>query len=431
MVDKVIVCDTSGRESPPSLAEDLSIRRFVTQNGSVLTVFPFQAPPSLPAPKIFRCQFCEITFKSVHETSNHIKTIHLEPQEETFVEVQSITFVAGFPSTTCKSCGISFLSFNLLRSHCSSLHNDRKNIFSCVKCNNDFSSFDRFAFYSCKFKNFIPFYKPFRCNVCDDAFRTRLIHRNLINAEFKKFQLKWKNCIAFGADNTNSTAGRNKGVLGLFKMKQSNLKFIGCPCNLTHLAAQKATNSLAVDVESEANDHPTPVDFLHRTRMLLAELMFVMCGNANYEPDDDIILESTQIISQTNEDCLDLVIEEPSWIAQKHRKIGMIWSSTVPPTWQATFQKNLFRKSTLNSANQIYISNAATATNILLSFKELERSPTTTRRIQLCMDMNMIAKEYVCPACGEKMVLTERDGSDGYSWFVQSLVRMLIMLEGP
>ncbi|GBM43269.1 hypothetical protein AVEN_190102-1, partial [Araneus ventricosus] len=57
--------------------------------------------------------------------------------------------------------------------------------------------------------------------------------------------------------------------------------------------------------------------------------MFAMCGNANYEPDDNIILESTQIISQTDEDCLDLVIDEPSWLAQKHRKIGMIWSSTV------------------------------------------------------------------------------------------------------
>ncbi|GBN46909.1 hypothetical protein AVEN_57579-1 [Araneus ventricosus] len=31
-----------------------------------------------------------------------------------------------------------------------------------------------------------------------------------------------------------------------------------------------------------------------RTRMLLAELMFAMCGNANYEPDDNIILESTK-----------------------------------------------------------------------------------------------------------------------------------------
>ncbi|GBO13929.1 hypothetical protein AVEN_236610-1, partial [Araneus ventricosus] len=111
-----------------------------------------------------------------------------------------------------------------------------------------------------------------------------------------------------------------------------------------------------------------------RTRMLLAELMFAMCRNANYEPDDDIILESTQIIPQTDEDGLDLVVDEPSWIAQKHRKIGIIWSSTVPLMWQATFQKYLFRKSTVNSANQIYASNAATATYILLSFKEFANS---------------------------------------------------------
>ncbi|GBN72067.1 hypothetical protein AVEN_19977-1 [Araneus ventricosus] len=32
------------------------------------------------------------------------------------------------------------------------------------------------------------------------------------------------------------------------------------------------------------------------------------------------------------------------------------------------------------------------------------------------MSMNMIAKVYVCPTCGEKMVLTGRDGLDGYSW---------------
>ncbi|GBM14410.1 hypothetical protein AVEN_246578-1 [Araneus ventricosus] len=112
-----------------------------------------------------------------------------------------------------------------------------------------------------------------------------------------------------------------------------------------------------------------------RTRMLLAELMFAMCGNANYEPDDNIILESTQIIPQTDEYCLDLVIDEPSWIAQKHRKIGMIWSSTCHLCGRLHFKKN-FRKSTVNSANQIYASNATTATIIFLSFKEFANSKT-------------------------------------------------------
>ncbi|GBO37393.1 hypothetical protein AVEN_181922-1 [Araneus ventricosus] len=36
--------------------------------------------------------------------------------------------------------------------------------------------------------------------------------------------------------------------------------------------------------------------------------------------------------------------------------------------------------------------------------------------IDWCMEMNMNTKEYVCLTCGMKMVLTERNGSDGYSW---------------
>ncbi|GBO29801.1 hypothetical protein AVEN_188023-1 [Araneus ventricosus] len=42
--------------------------------------------------------------------------------------------------------------------------------------------------------------------------------------------------------------------------------------------------------------------------------------------------------------------------------------------------------------------------------------------IEWCMGMDMIAKEYVCPTCGEKMVLTEKNCSDGYAWVCQILV---------
>ncbi|GBN69776.1 hypothetical protein AVEN_147248-1 [Araneus ventricosus] len=48
--------------------------------------------------------------------------------------------------------------------------------------------------------------------------------------------------------------------------------------------------------------------------MLLAEGMFVMCDNSNVEANDDIILESTQIIPQTDEDCQELVIDESTTI---------------------------------------------------------------------------------------------------------------------
>ncbi|GBN14139.1 hypothetical protein AVEN_212632-1 [Araneus ventricosus] len=113
-----------------------------------------------------------------------------------------------------------------------------------------------------------------------------------------------------------------------------------------------------------------------RTRLLLAELMFAMCGNANYEPDDNIILESTHIIPQTDEDCLDLVIDEPSWIcpeAQENWDDLELNSATYVAGY---ISKKLFRKSTVNSANQIYASNAATATIIFLSFKEFANSKT-------------------------------------------------------
>ncbi|GBN09764.1 hypothetical protein AVEN_84551-1 [Araneus ventricosus] len=112
-----------------------------------------------------------------------------------------------------------------------------------------------------------------------------------------------------------------------------------------------------------------------RTRML-AELMFAMCGNANYEPDDNIILESTHVIPQTEEDCLDLVIDEPSWIcpeAQENWDDLDLNSATYVAGY---ISKKLFRKSTVNSANQIYASNAATATIIFLSFKEFANLKT-------------------------------------------------------
>ncbi|GBM10882.1 hypothetical protein AVEN_42136-1 [Araneus ventricosus] len=42
--------------------------------------------------------------------------------------------------------------------------------------------------------------------------------------------------------------------------------------------------------------------------------------------------------------------------------------------------------------------------------------------IDWCMEMNLIAKEYVCPTCGAKMILTNRYGSDGYSWVCRKFV---------
>ncbi|GBN38092.1 hypothetical protein AVEN_221612-1, partial [Araneus ventricosus] len=119
--------------------------------------------------------------------------------------------------------------------------------------------------------------------------------------------------------------------------------------------------------------------FSQRTRMLLAEGMFVMCGNANCEPDDDIILESTQIIPQTDEDCLELVIDESATImdcpeAQEN------WDDLELNS--AAYVAGYISKKSLQKINCELCranicqerSNTATVANIFLTFKEFADS---------------------------------------------------------
>ncbi|GBM82206.1 hypothetical protein AVEN_69150-1, partial [Araneus ventricosus] len=112
--------------SPPSLKEDLSIQRFVTNNSSVIVIFPFtqQAHTSSPShiTYINRCHFCERTFSNEKALSRHISSVHLHAGEESFIEVQSITFVTQHPTASCGTCGISFISSSLLEGHCLQNH---------------------------------------------------------------------------------------------------------------------------------------------------------------------------------------------------------------------------------------------------------------------------------------------------------------------
>ncbi|GBN77617.1 hypothetical protein AVEN_217882-1, partial [Araneus ventricosus] len=160
--------------SPPSLEEDLSIKRFVTKNGSFVTVFPLQRPLSLPTASTIRCPFCEVPFSNETDMSLHVHMVHLNPEEESFVEVQTITFLTGLPSPRCGSCHIAFLTVNQLMKHCSSVHNNSGNIFTCEKCNKDFSSANAFAAHDCKFKTILPAIYPFICDSCGVSFETRL-----------------------------------------------------------------------------------------------------------------------------------------------------------------------------------------------------------------------------------------------------------------
>ncbi|GBO20638.1 hypothetical protein AVEN_238632-1 [Araneus ventricosus] len=103
--------------------------------------------------------------------------------------------------------------------------------------------------------------------------------------------------------------------------------------------------------------------------------MFAMCGNANCEPDDDIILESTQIIPQTDKDCLELVIDESSTImdcpeAQEN------WDDFELNSGRLHIKKISSENQTVNSANQIYAKNASQQLTIFffLPFKEFNKN---------------------------------------------------------
>ncbi|GBM99124.1 hypothetical protein AVEN_58817-1, partial [Araneus ventricosus] len=165
--------------SPPSLKEDLSIQRYVTNNGSVIVIFPFtqqtHSSSSSHITSINRCHFCERSFSNEKALSRHISSVHLHAGEESFVEVQSITFVTQHPTASCGTCGISFISSSLLEGHCLQNHCSEVNIFTCTKCNQDFSSFTKFKHHICKFRDIIPAPCPFRCSVCDDQFESRLM----------------------------------------------------------------------------------------------------------------------------------------------------------------------------------------------------------------------------------------------------------------
>ena len=49
------------------------------------------------------------------------------------------------------------------------------------------------------------------------------------------------------------------------------------------------------------NDHPTPVDFKSRVRMLVADHLMSTCNSTNCEPDKDTVLIPLQVLTGNSE----------------------------------------------------------------------------------------------------------------------------------
>ncbi|XP_069109729.1 uncharacterized protein [Argopecten irradians] len=69
--------------------------------------------------------------------------------------------------------------------------------------------------------------------------------------ELKERAIPWSNCLSFAADNASVMTGVHKGVLAFVKKENENIYFIGCPCHLIHLAAEKGANVLPLSIEDQ------------------------------------------------------------------------------------------------------------------------------------------------------------------------------------
>ena len=58
---------------------------------------------------------------------------------------------------------------------------------------------------------------------------------------------------------------------------------------------------ISVRRKGDNNDHPTPVDFKSRVRMLMAEHLMSTCNSTNCEPDKDTVLIPLQVLTGNSE----------------------------------------------------------------------------------------------------------------------------------
>ena len=101
-----------------------------------------------------------------------------------------------------------------------------------------------------------------------------------LDADVQRFGLTWDNCVAFGSDNAPVMCGKDKGVYGFIKRQNKHVKFSGCSCHLLHIAAQKGTSCLPVNVEEALVDIYYFLKYSTKRKTELKEIQ-KLCGEKN------------------------------------------------------------------------------------------------------------------------------------------------------
>lgn len=85
--------------------------------------------------------------------------------------------------------------------------------------------------------------------LCESRESTGKAIFDLVDNVLKEKGIPWSNCVSFAADNAAVMQGLGKGVAAFLKAQQPNIYLVGCACHLIHIAAERASRELTVDVE--------------------------------------------------------------------------------------------------------------------------------------------------------------------------------------
>nr|XP_042899054.1 uncharacterized protein LOC122269520 [Parasteatoda tepidariorum] len=66
---------------------------------------------------------------------------------------------------------------------------------------------------------------------------------------FAKYDIPFRNCIAFSADNASVMQGKKNGVISFLEKENEHIISIGCCCHLIHLASEKAAATFPVRID--------------------------------------------------------------------------------------------------------------------------------------------------------------------------------------
>ena len=85
--------------------------------------------------------------------------------------------------------------------------------------------------------------------ICESRESTGRTIFELLDSELKKRVIPWSNCVSFAADNAAVMQGLGEGVAAFLMAQSPHISLVGCACHLIHLAVERASRQLRVNIQ--------------------------------------------------------------------------------------------------------------------------------------------------------------------------------------